>query len=231
VPPPSHHHAGKVEPFLDHSITRHYLATVPDQSGKVIAEYVWIGGSGQDVRSKSRTLSKVPTSPEELPHWNYDGSSTNQAPGTDSEVYLIPRCIFRCVWRRAAAAGGVVWCGVVWCGVVWCGVVWCGVVAALASIRQVLCARRWWLQRPLRRAQRERGYAYAYAYASMHLQACQHKCPWLLLLLTLLLLTLLLLTLLLLTLLLLTLLLLTLLLLTLLLLTLLLWPQGPVPHG
>jgi hypothetical protein len=27
---------------------------VPDQSGKIIAEYVWIGGSGADLRSKVR---------------------------------------------------------------------------------------------------------------------------------------------------------------------------------
>jgi hypothetical protein len=88
--------AGKIEPFLDHSITRFYLDTIPDQQGKIIAEYVWIGGTGQDMRSKSRTLSKMPEKPEDLPHWNYDGSSTGQAPGTDSEVYLIPRAIFRC---------------------------------------------------------------------------------------------------------------------------------------
>eukprot|EP00882_Tetradesmus_deserticola_P001137 GHRQ01001230.1.p1 GENE.GHRQ01001230.1~~GHRQ01001230.1.p1 ORF type:complete len:381 (+),score=154.01 GHRQ01001230.1:132-1274(+) len=90
---------GKVEPFLDHNITRHYLETIPDQQGKIIAEYVWIGGTGQDVRSKSRTLSKVPEKPEDLPHWNYDGSSTGQAPGTDSEVYIIPRAIFRDPFR------------------------------------------------------------------------------------------------------------------------------------
>jgi glutamine synthetase len=86
---------GTVTPFLDHSITRHYLQAIPDQAGKVIAEYVWIGGTGQDVRSKTRTLSKLPEKPEDLPHWNFDGSSTGQAPGTDSEVYLIPRAIFK----------------------------------------------------------------------------------------------------------------------------------------
>eukprot|EP00879_Flechtneria_rotunda_P027112 GHRR01028981.1.p1 GENE.GHRR01028981.1~~GHRR01028981.1.p1 ORF type:complete len:151 (+),score=21.21 GHRR01028981.1:147-599(+) len=90
---------GKIEPFLDYSITRHFLSTIPDQSGKIIAEYVWIGGTGQDLRSKARTLAKKPEKPEDLPHWNYDGSSTGQAPGTDSEVYLIPRAIFRDPFR------------------------------------------------------------------------------------------------------------------------------------
>jgi len=49
-------HPPQIEPFLDHAITRHYLsdAGVPDQSGKIIAEYVWIGGSGADLRSKVR---------------------------------------------------------------------------------------------------------------------------------------------------------------------------------
>jgi hypothetical protein len=48
---------------------------------------------------QSRTLNKVPTKPEELPTWNYDGSSTGQAPGDDSEVYLVPRAIFRDPFR------------------------------------------------------------------------------------------------------------------------------------
>lgn len=42
----------------------------------------------------------MPTKPEELPHWNYDGSSTGQAPGNDSEVYLIPRAIFKDPFRK-----------------------------------------------------------------------------------------------------------------------------------
>ncbi|KAG4960186.1 hypothetical protein JHK87_036819 [Glycine soja] len=49
---------------------------------KIIAEYIWIGGTGIDVRSKSRPVED----PSELPKWNYDGSSTGQAPGDDSEV-------------------------------------------------------------------------------------------------------------------------------------------------
>ena len=37
------------------------------------------GGTGADMRCKTRVLDKLPTKPEELPAWNYDGSSTGQA--------------------------------------------------------------------------------------------------------------------------------------------------------
>ncbi|KAJ7980145.1 Glutamine synthetase [Quillaja saponaria] len=66
---------------------------------KIIAEYIWIGGSGIDLRSKSRTISKPVEHPSELPKWNYDGSSTGQAPGEDSEVILYPQAIFRDPFR------------------------------------------------------------------------------------------------------------------------------------
>eukprot|EP00179_Madagascaria_erythrocladioides_P014544 CAMPEP_0198367684 /NCGR_PEP_ID=MMETSP1450-20131203/155313_1 /TAXON_ID=753684 ORGANISM="Madagascaria erythrocladiodes, Strain CCMP3234" /NCGR_SAMPLE_ID=MMETSP1450 /ASSEMBLY_ACC=CAM_ASM_001115 /LENGTH=349 /DNA_ID=CAMNT_0044075169 /DNA_START=267 /DNA_END=1316 /DNA_ORIENTATION=+ len=63
-----------------------------------IAEYVWIDGFYK-LRSKGRTLTKKVSSPSELPEWNYDGSSTNQAPGADSEVILKPQAIFRDPFR------------------------------------------------------------------------------------------------------------------------------------
>ena len=66
---------------------------------KIIAEYIWIGGTGIDVRSKSRTISKPVEHPSELPKWNYDGSSTGQAPGEDSEVILYPQAIFKDPFR------------------------------------------------------------------------------------------------------------------------------------
>jgi len=68
------------------------------QKGKVLAEYVWLGGShttgGFDIRQKTKTLDAKPASVAELPVWNFDGSSTGQAPGDDSEVLLKPVAIF-----------------------------------------------------------------------------------------------------------------------------------------
>jgi len=60
-----------------------------DQKGNIMAEYVWIDGSG-GLRSKSRTITKKVTDLKQLPEWNFDGSSTGQAPGDNSDVYLRP---------------------------------------------------------------------------------------------------------------------------------------------
>jgi glutamine synthetase len=38
--------------------------------------------------STEQTLPGPVTDPAKLPKWNYDGSSTGQAPGEDSEVIL-----------------------------------------------------------------------------------------------------------------------------------------------
>jgi glutamine synthetase len=35
-----------------------------------------------------QTLPATPKCPEDLPEWNYDGSSTGQAPGHNSEVII-----------------------------------------------------------------------------------------------------------------------------------------------
>jgi len=51
-------------------------------------EYVWLGGENE-FRGKTRVLEKI-LKLEEVPLWNYDGSSTKQAEGHDSEVILHP---------------------------------------------------------------------------------------------------------------------------------------------
>ncbi|KAJ3179211.1 glutamate--ammonia ligase [Irineochytrium annulatum] len=70
-----------------------YLAL--PQNGKVQATYIWIGGSGMDIRLKTKTLDAPPTSIADLGEWNYDGSSTGQAHGHDSDVYIRPCSIFK----------------------------------------------------------------------------------------------------------------------------------------
>ena len=68
----------------------------------IIAEYIWIGGNDYDLRSKSRTIYDITPESAELkdfPEWNYDGSSTNQASGSNSEVLLIPVAVYNDPFR------------------------------------------------------------------------------------------------------------------------------------
>jgi glutamine synthetase len=85
---------------LSSSVYEHYM-TLEVPKGKFMAEYIWIGGSGSDIRCKTKTIEKdAATSLDDFPVWNYDGSSTGQAPGKDSEVYLKPIAYYPDPFRR-----------------------------------------------------------------------------------------------------------------------------------
>jgi len=69
-----------------------YMA-IPQTKG-CQAMYIWIDGSGENVRAKTKTLEAAPKSIKELPIWNFDGSSTGQAEGSNSDVYLYPVAMY-----------------------------------------------------------------------------------------------------------------------------------------
>jgi len=84
---------------LDPAVVARY-ENLPIPEDKILAEYVWVDAEG-NTRSKTRTLAPDKCeSPETLPKWNFDGSSTGQAPGDDSEVILNPCRIFPDPFRQ-----------------------------------------------------------------------------------------------------------------------------------
>ncbi|KAK6427145.1 glutamate--ammonia ligase, partial [Oleoguttula sp. CCFEE 5521] len=79
-------------PYLSNTANLQKYLQLP-QKGAVIAEYVWIDANG-GTRSKCKTLKKLPESIKDLSEWNFDGSSTGQAPGDNSDVYLRPVAMY-----------------------------------------------------------------------------------------------------------------------------------------
>lgn len=65
---------------------------------KICVEYVWLDGASE-LRSKTRVLDGVDNL-SQVPTWNYDGSSTGQALGTNSEIILKPCCQFTDPFRK-----------------------------------------------------------------------------------------------------------------------------------
>lgn len=83
---------------LDPAVIARYN-DLPYPEETILAEYVWVDAVG-NTRSKTRTLpASKAEKVENLPKWNFDGSSTDQAPGDDSEVILRPCRIFKDPFR------------------------------------------------------------------------------------------------------------------------------------
>jgi len=70
----------------------------------IVLEYIWLDAYGKS-RSKTNVINNISTNTvvlklDMLPIWNYDGSSTGQATGNDSEVLIKPCYICKDPFRR-----------------------------------------------------------------------------------------------------------------------------------
>jgi len=97
--PPGRVFYGKTgQSALDPAVLKHFQ-DLPFPDNIILAEYVWLDAVGNP-RSKTRSLPVAKCKYlSSLPKWNYDGSSTDQAPGDDSEVILHPCRIFKDPFR------------------------------------------------------------------------------------------------------------------------------------
>lgn len=76
-------------------LQKHYLDNCKQPEGTVCLEYVWIDGTKEKLRSKTRVVTKPPKTIEDIPEWNFDGSSTQQAHESNTDIYLKPVAMFK----------------------------------------------------------------------------------------------------------------------------------------
>jgi|UniRef100_A0A6C0CHF6 glutamine synthetase len=67
-------------------------------------EYIWIDANN-NLRSKTKLIYNININfameVKDFPEWNFDGSSTNQATGDNSDVILKPKCMFKDPFRKS----------------------------------------------------------------------------------------------------------------------------------
>ncbi|XP_030760469.1 glutamine synthetase 2 cytoplasmic-like [Sitophilus oryzae] len=84
---------------LDKNISDRYMC-LPIPEPKTQICYVWIDGTGIDLRTKTRTLDFVPSTYKECPNWTFDGSSTFFSGPEKSDYYIVPIAMYPDPFRR-----------------------------------------------------------------------------------------------------------------------------------
>ena len=60
----------------------------------ILLEYIWIDAF-ENLRSKIKIVEKIENfNLEKIQEWNFDGSSTGQAEGTNSDILLKPKSLY-----------------------------------------------------------------------------------------------------------------------------------------
>lgn len=67
---------------------------------KMFATYIWIDGSGDHLRCKTKVLNFYPACVDEFPHWGYDANQTGQNVGSHADNMLIPAAVYNDPFRR-----------------------------------------------------------------------------------------------------------------------------------
>ncbi|KAI4897784.1 hypothetical protein NFI96_034151 [Prochilodus magdalenae] len=83
---------------LNKAVKQQYMEL--PQGDKVQANYIWINGTGEELCCKTKTLNSEPQTIEDIPEWYFSGLGTNQAERSNSDMYLIPKAMFRDPFRK-----------------------------------------------------------------------------------------------------------------------------------
>lgn len=73
---------------------------LPIPECKCLVNYVWIDGTGDHMRSKTKTFDYSPSSHKEIPTWTVDGSATRMTGKKNSDIFICPVAMYNDPTRK-----------------------------------------------------------------------------------------------------------------------------------